>query len=86
LRKVGKEDVWTKMQGYVYGPRMAKQQAFPGALSFFQKCRDTHTPVFIISHKTKAPYQGEAYESSCRCKKLDYYQRTRLDTLLLRDH
>jgi hypothetical protein len=34
LRALGKEDVWTELQGYVYGARMAEAEAYPGVLDF----------------------------------------------------
>ena len=62
LRQAGKEDVWTEMQGYVYGARMSDVSAFPGVLDCIAKLRSHGIPVFIISHKTRHPYKGEAYD------------------------
>ncbi|MFA5166914.1 MAG: haloacid dehalogenase-like hydrolase [Candidatus Omnitrophota bacterium] len=62
LRKTGKEDIWTEMQGYVYGTRMSGVPAFPGALDCITKLKASRIPVFIISHKTHYPYKGEAYD------------------------
>lgn len=62
LRAVGKEHVWTEMQGRVYGPRMAEASPFPGVLDFFRLCRTLRIPVFIISHKTRRPFAGEPHD------------------------
>jgi hypothetical protein len=62
LRRIDREDDWTLMQGYVYGARMKDVDMFPGALDFFVQCRAWKIPVFIISHKTKTPYMGPAYD------------------------
>ena len=62
LRSVGREDAWTEMQGYVYGARMAEVQAYPGALQCLAAWNRAGIPVFIISHKTRFPYQGELYD------------------------
>jgi len=62
LRKAGREDAWTEMQGYVYGPRMSEAAMFPGVFDFLQFCRDSGITTFIISHKTRKPYLGPAYD------------------------
>ncbi|MFN0051124.1 MAG: haloacid dehalogenase-like hydrolase [Planctomycetales bacterium] len=62
LRRCGKEDDWTAMQGYVYGQRMQDAQAFPGVLEFFRRMVSTQIPICIISHKTRYPYQGPRYD------------------------
>lgn len=62
LRQSGKEDIWTEMQGYVYGPRMEDASPFPGVFDFFSRCRDKGYSVFIISHRTRYPFLGEQYD------------------------
>ena len=62
LRRIGKEDVWTEMQGYVYGGRMAEAAAYPGALEFFTACRQAGIELRIVSHKTRYPFAGEQYD------------------------
>jgi len=34
LRGIDQEDVWTEMQGYVYGARMDEAAMYPGAISW----------------------------------------------------
>lgn len=62
LRRAGREDDWTAMQGYVYGARMSEAEPFPGVSEFFAACRLANLPVSIISHKTRHPYLGEQYD------------------------
>jgi len=62
LRKIGREDDWTEMQGYVYGERMRDAQPFPGVLDFFRRMIDQQVPICIISHKTRHPYKGPKYD------------------------
>lgn len=62
LRSIGREDVWTEMQGQVYGARMAEATPYPGALRFIWACRAAGIEVFIISHKTRTPFAGEPHD------------------------
>lgn len=62
LRVTGKEDVWTEMQGYVYGARMAEAEAYPGVIDFMQWARESGIDLCIVSHKTKHPFIGPSYD------------------------
>lgn len=62
LRRQGREDDWTALQGYIYGPRMAEAQPFPGVNEFFAHARRQCIPIHIISHKTRTPAVGPAYD------------------------
>ncbi len=62
LRRVGREADWTEIQGYVYGARMAEAQAFAGVREFFRVARAGGATLTIISHKTRSPYLGQAYD------------------------
>jgi FMN phosphatase YigB (HAD superfamily) len=62
LRAIGKEDVWTEMQGYVYGARMAEAEAYPGVIEFFRWTRARSVPVCIVSHKTLHPFIGPRHD------------------------
>lgn len=62
LRASGKEAVWTQMQGYVYGARMQEAEVFPDALAVLRELRDAGHTLFIVSHKTRRPYLGPAYD------------------------
>ncbi len=62
LRQAGQEDVWTAMQGYVYGARMDEAQAYPGALDFLRRAGQAGHQLAIVSHKTKHPFLGPQYD------------------------
>ena len=62
LRTIGKEDVWTEMQGYVYGARMDEAEAYPDVIDFFRWARASGVPVCIVSHKTLHPFIGPKYD------------------------
>jgi hypothetical protein len=62
LRQAGKEDVWTEMQGYVYGARMDDAVAYSGAIDFFSWARIQGLDLAIVSHKTRYPFIGHPYD------------------------
>jgi hypothetical protein len=62
LRRIGREDDWTELQGYVYGPRIAEAAPFPGAIEFFRWARDAGIDVRIVSHRTKHPFIGPQHD------------------------
>jgi hypothetical protein len=62
LRRAGREDDWTEMQGYVYGVRMAEAKAFPGVKNFFRTFRSAGHTVYIVSHKTRFPFRGDQHD------------------------
>ena len=62
LRRIGKEDAWTEMQGYVYGARMSEASPYPGVIEFVTASLRAGTPVSIISHKTRHPFIGPQYD------------------------
>jgi hypothetical protein len=62
LRQVGREQDWTELQGYVYGPRLCDAEPFPGVLDYFRHAVRAGAAVCIISHKTRHPYLGPQYD------------------------
>lgn len=62
LRAAGREDIWTEMQGEIYGTRLGEALPFAGVRDFFAACRDRGIRVVIISHKTRYPYRGERHD------------------------
>lgn len=62
LRQQNKEEVWTELQGYVYGARMLEADPFPEVYDFFAECREKNVSIFIISHRTRYPFLGEKYD------------------------
>ncbi len=61
LRNTGREDEWTRLQGYVYGARMDMVEAFAGAARCLRFFREHGIEVYIISHKTLYPFLGMRY-------------------------
>ncbi len=47
------EEEWQKMQGALYGPRMAEALPAKGARAFLSACRSRDVSFRIISHKTE---------------------------------
>jgi hypothetical protein len=62
LRNNNKEESWTKMQGTVYGARMLEADVYPDAINVIDRLIQEGHIIGIISHKTKYPYLGEAYD------------------------
>ena len=62
LRLADQEDLWTELQGYVYGARMDEAVMYPGALEFFRWARAARVEVLIVSHKTRHPFAGPRYD------------------------
>lgn len=62
LRESNREALWTEMQGYVYGARMKEAAAYPAVIPFLQRMRAAGHTLAIMSHKTKHPYVGQAYD------------------------
>lgn len=62
LRARDAEDAWTELQGYVYGCRMRDADCFPGVLDCLAACRTQGAFLYIVSHKTRTPYLGPAYD------------------------
>jgi hypothetical protein len=60
LRAAGREDDWTELQGYVYGPGMADVEPYPGVRRCLRRLVESGREVFVISHKTRTPYRGAA--------------------------
>lgn len=62
----GGEEAWQRLQGQVYGPRMADAPLFPGAAGFLIACRARAVPVFIVSHKTLRGHGGGDLHAAAR--------------------
>jgi len=62
LRRGGRENQWTELQGIVYGPRLREAAPFPGVLEFFSRAVRSEVPVQIVSHKTRLPVIGVAHD------------------------
>lgn len=62
LRSRGLEEAWTEIQGYVYGCRMDLAEVYDGVFDFLRWARQDGHECVIISHKTRRPYLGPAYD------------------------
>ncbi len=62
LRRLDKEELWTEMQGAVYGARMAEADMFPGVLDCLRWAKAAGHSLCIISHKTRHPFRGPRYD------------------------
>ncbi len=62
LRAVGREPIWTEIQGSVYGARMDEAEPYPGVIEFMRWAREVGHTVAIISHKTRYPFLGPQYD------------------------
>ncbi|MCR9219906.1 MAG: HAD family hydrolase [Alphaproteobacteria bacterium] len=62
LNGSGRKDAFTELQGYIYGARMDLVSPYPGVVEFFaDACARGHS-VFVVSHKTRTPLMGPAYD------------------------
>jgi len=62
LRQQGQEDDWTRLQGEVYGGRILEAPPYPGMLASLHALAHLNIPMCIVSHKTRTPYLGEAWD------------------------
>jgi len=62
LRSLGRDTDFTELQGYVYGSRMQLVNVFPGFVETLRALRANGHDVFIVSHKTRTPFAGPAYD------------------------
>jgi len=62
LQKKERNDIWTELQGFVYGPHLKQALPYHGVAEFLEQCRDLNIPVWIISHKTRFPAMGYQYD------------------------
>jgi hypothetical protein len=62
LNGSGRKDAFTELQGYVYGARMDLVAPYPGFVDFVTAARRANHDLFIVSHKTRTPILGPAYD------------------------
>lgn len=62
LNGAGKRDIFTELQGYVYGPGIINAIQFEGARDFFVSCKNKRIKTKVVSQKTKKPYLGPEYD------------------------
>ncbi len=61
LRKQGKDDQFTLLQGEVYGKRILEADPAAGMVLALRKIRERGISMVIVSHKTRIPYKGPEY-------------------------
>jgi hypothetical protein len=62
LRADGRDHDFTALQGYVYGPGMRHVSVYPGVLDGLKRLRAAGCELMIVSHKTRTPFAGPAYD------------------------
>lgn len=62
LRVLGRDEDFTLLQGYVYGPGILEAQPYPGAKETVAALLEAGYGVYVISHKTRFPYRGPQYD------------------------
>jgi hypothetical protein len=62
LRREGKEQEWTRLQGEVYGAHILGAEPYPGMLKALKGLADRRVPMYIVSHKTRTPFLGHPWD------------------------
>jgi len=62
FHRKGEADVFTRIQGEVYGPGLAGAEAYPGFSSCLEQLTADGWKVVVISHRTKNPLAGPAHD------------------------
>ena len=62
LRSKGEDDLFTLLQGEVYGKQIKEAEPAEGMLETLKTLQKKGIKLTIISHKTKTPYAGPNYD------------------------
>ena len=62
LKKIDREDDWTRLQGEVYGNYILRALPYPGMKNSLEFLANLNIPLTIVSHKTKRPFLGEPWD------------------------
>ena len=62
LRNKGQDEQFTMLQGEVYGLRILEAEPAEGMLEALKNIKKLNIEMVLISHKTKKPYKGPAYD------------------------
>lgn len=62
LRKLGRDEDFTLIQGHVYGPGILDAQPYPGARETVAALIEAGHEVYVVSHKTRFPYRGPQHD------------------------
>jgi hypothetical protein len=61
LRNANRELDWTTLQGSLYGPGMAYAEPFEQVAAAINELKDAGYSMCIVSHRSRQPYAGPAY-------------------------
>ncbi len=64
---------WQDLQAQAYGHRMSEAEMFRGVTRFFALCRESHIPVYIVSHKTQFASR-DTNGTDLRCAALNWME------------
>lgn len=62
LRSQGQDEQFTLLQGEVYGLRILEAEPAEGMLKALGELHQRGIPMVLVSHKTRTPYKGPAYD------------------------
>lgn len=62
LRSINEEELFTKIQGEVYGKRIIEARAANNMIDTLIELKKRGIRLKIVSHKTKTPYKGPKYD------------------------
>ena len=62
LRNQGQDEKFTLLQGEVYGLRILEAEPAKGMLKALGELHQRGVPMVLVSHKTRTPYKGPAYD------------------------
>jgi hypothetical protein len=62
LRGQDNDAAFTELQGYVYGPGMKHVALYDGLEAALARLGDAGHDLFVVSHKTRTPFAGPAYD------------------------
>jgi len=62
LIKRGQENMFTFLQGEVYGNRISEAEPAIGMLEALRQAKENGAELLLISHKTKYPFKGPKYD------------------------
>ena len=62
LRSVGRETDFTLLQGEVYGRKILDAKPTKGLIEALIQIRELDIPMILVSHKTRTPIKGPAYD------------------------
>ena len=62
LRSQGEDEQFTMLQGEVYGLRILEAEPAEAMLKTLGELHQRGIPMVLVSHKTRTPYKGPAYD------------------------